>query len=153
MATVLASLLRFAAILAGYCAAALAASAFLHVLFFAATGFEPHEAPAYAMSSFVFSIPFVALFVAYFGFIPAIAVVLVGEVLGRRDWLYHAIGGGVVAGAFLAFVHGAADPDFEVAGPRMAAAVIGSGIVGGLAYWLVAGRGAGSWRDRSRPKA
>ena len=31
--------------------------------------------------------------------------------------------------------------------PRAIAAVIGGGMFGGIAYWLIAGRWAGSWRQ------
>ena len=50
-----------------------------------------------ATGSFVFSIPFVALFVAYFAFIPAVVAIVLGEILGKRDWLFYALAGGVVA--------------------------------------------------------
>lgn len=152
MSRILACLLRLAVILAGYGAAALAASAFLHVMVLAWAGFEPKDAPMLVAGSLVFSIPFVALFVAYFGFVPAVAVVLIGEVFDRRDWLTYVLGGGVVAGIFLAFLHGTSDPDAVLANPGAAAAVLGSGLVGGIAYWLVAGRWAGSWRAATSPE-
>ena len=34
--------------------------------------------------------------------------------------------------------------------PRFWAAMLGGGISGGIAYWLVAGRLAGNWRARLR---
>lgn len=151
MSRILAYLLRLFVILAGYVAACLAASAFLHVIVFAWAGFEPGDAPGFIAGSLIFSVPFVALFVAYFGFVPSVAVILIGEVLNRRDWLTYAIGGGVVAAVFLAFLYRNADPDFGVADPRWAATIIGSGLVGGIAYWLVAGIGAGSWRAPKEP--
>lgn len=143
MNRVVASLLRCAVIVCGYAVATLAASAFLHVVFFGWAGFEPEDAPALAAGSFAFSIPFVALFVAYFAFVPAAFVILIAEVLARRDWLFYAIGGGAVAAIFLAFPHHAADPDFEAANAGTMLFAIGSGIVGGFFYWLSAGRWAG----------
>lgn len=153
MNRILACLVRLAVMLVGYAAASLVASAFLHVVVFAAAGFEPKDAPSFLAGSFVFSVPFVALFVAYFGFIPSVAVILIGEVLGRRDWLTYAISGGAVAAVFLAFVRQAGDPDFTILDPGMAASVVGSGLVGGIGYWLVAGRRAGSWRAAAPPPA
>lgn len=144
-------LVRCIIILVGYAVASLVASAFLHVVFFASAGFEPKDAPALTLGSFVFSIPFIALFVAYFAFVPAAAVILVAEVLAKRDWLFYAVGGGVVAAVFLAFLHQAADPDFEVAGSGPMLAVFGGGIVGGFFYWLSAGRWAGGWYRRKDP--
>ena len=120
---------RFAVILAGYVAAALAASAFLNLVFLGSAGFSAEQAPMVATGSIVFSIPFVALFVAYFAFIPSIPVILVAEILGRRDWLSYAIGGAVIGLAVVGFFF----------------AIIGGGMVGGIAYWLIAGRWAGSW--------
>lgn len=138
-------LVRCIIILFGYAVASLAASAFLHVIFFAWAGFEPKDAPELTMASFVFSIPFVALFVAYFAFVPSAVIILIAELLAKRDWLFYAIGGGIVATVFLAFLHQAADPDFDVAGSGPMLAVIGGGIVGGFFYWLCAGRWAGGW--------
>ncbi len=47
-----------------------------------------------ATGSFIFSIPFVALFVAYFAFIPAVPAIVIAEILGKRDWLFYALAGG-----------------------------------------------------------
>src|SRR6185295_5971460 len=96
------------------------------------------------MGSIVFSIPFIALFVAYFAFLPAIPAILLSEILGKRDWLYHAISGAVVALVIVVFMRGAADAGNEaITDARFALALIGGGICGGIAYWLVAGRLAG----------
>jgi len=142
---VAAYLVRCVAILAGYIAASLGASAFLNLVFLGAA-FDAQDVPA-ASASMSFSIPFVALFVAYFAFIPAAAAILLAELLGRRDWLFYALGGGVVAAVFLGLVRYAGDADFAVSGVNPTLAVIGAGMVGGISYWLVAGRRAGSWRD------
>ena len=106
------------------------------------------------MGSVVFSIPFVALFVAYFAFLPAMPAILLSEILGKRDWLYHAISGDGVALVVVAFFRSAAAPgNNAITDPRFALALIGGGICGGIAYWLVAGRLAGNWRERVRPPA
>ena len=140
---------RFAVILAGYAVAALAASAFLHLLVLGAAGLQPGEAPPVFLRSLAFSIPFTALFVSYFAFLPAGAAILAGEVLGLRNWLFYALAG-AAAGFAVAMlfrqspmVGGIAEP--ALATPRFVASLIGCGIVGGLAYWLCAGRSAGSW--------
>jgi hypothetical protein len=85
----------------------------------------------------------VALFVAYFAFMPAAVVILISEILSRRDWLFYALSGAVVAAVFLGFVHQNVDSDLTE--PGAIAAVIGCGMVGGIFYWLSAGRWAGSW--------
>jgi hypothetical protein len=138
-------LVRLAVILFGYVVASLAASAFLNILFLASVGYAPEQMDPASNASLVVSIPFVALFVAYFAFMPTAVVVLIAETLGRRDWLFYALSGAVVAGAFLGIVDHAKDTIFAVWDPGAILAVIGGGIVGGIFYWLSAGRWAGSW--------
>ena len=145
MTRFIAYLVRFAVILFGYIVASLAASAFLNVLFLASLGYAPEHAHPTATASLYFSVPFVALFIAYFAFMPAAIVILISEIFRRRDWLFYALAGGVVAAVFLSFVHRNADINFDVTDPRAIAAVIGCGMVGGIFYWLSAGRWAGSW--------
>ena len=146
MRRIVAYLIRFAAILVGYVVAALAASAFLNILVLAHLGYTPADPEPTATASLYFSVPFVALFVAYFGFMPAAVVILIAELLSRRDWLFYALGGAVIALAFLGFVHRVADANFDVTETNARLAVIGAGMVGGIFYWLSAGRWAGSWR-------
>lgn len=159
MSRVLVYLGRFAVIILGYAAAALAASAFLHFLFLGSRGSVVHELQAVAADPFAFSIPFVALFVAYFAFMPSAALILLAEMLGRRDWLSHALGGAVVAAAVIGLFRLGAEPgpgdDLAATGQGVGpvAMLIGAGIVGGLGYWLVAGRFAGNWRARTRRAA
>ncbi|MER8535787.1 hypothetical protein NKH61_22990 [Mesorhizobium sp. M1005] len=144
-------LIRFAVILVGYGVASLAASAFLNIMFLASLGLITDETQPAAQASLWFSIPFVALFVAYFAFMPAAIAILVSEILGRRDWLFYALAGAVVSAVFLGFVHQTADANFEVTNTSVMLAVIGCGMVGGIFYWLSAGRSAGSWRQIGRP--
>ncbi|TIO06579.1 hypothetical protein [Mesorhizobium sp.] len=147
MNRLVAYLIRFAVILIGYGVASLAASAFLNIMFLASLGYTPEHAHPTATASLYFSVPFVALFVAYFAFMPAAIVILVSEILGRRDWLFYALAGAVVAVVFLGFAYQTADGNFEVTDPRAVAAVVGCGMVGGIFYWLSAGRWAGTWRQ------
>ncbi|MBN9219670.1 MAG: hypothetical protein J0I79_17135 [Mesorhizobium sp.] len=145
MTRFVAYIVRFAIILFGYAVAALAASAFLNVLFLASSGLMAHDQPHAVPASLIFSVPFVALFVAYFAFLPSVAVILVAEILGRRDWLFYALAGAVVAGVFLGLVDHADDTTFAVTNTSAIMAVIGGGMVGGIFYWFSAGRWAGSW--------
>jgi len=165
MNRVLAYLVRFAVIIAGYAVASLAASAFLNTVFFASAGFTVEGAPMVATGSLLFSIPFVALFVAYFAFIPSVPAILLAEILGKRDWLFYAVAGGIVAVIVLGFFWQAADEMYLVAealaeagqaetrsvmaDPGAALLMIAAGMFGGIGYWLVAGRSAGSWRQVS----
>ncbi|RVA04468.1 hypothetical protein EN939_29300, partial [Mesorhizobium sp. M7A.F.Ca.CA.002.05.1.1] len=68
-------LIRFTVILFGYAIASLAASAFLNILFLASLGYAPEQAQPAVTASLYFSIPFVALFVAYFALMPACIVI------------------------------------------------------------------------------
>lgn len=162
MSRVVSIIVRLFVMLAGYLAAALAASAFLHLLVLGSLGFTADQMPGIVAGSIVFSIPFVGLFVAYFALLPAIVVLAVAEALGRRDWLSYAIGGAAVGVAIAAMFwqgalpnardFGLADPqpvnDPTLSSPAFHALIVGGGVVGGLAYWLVAGRLAGNWRKR-----
>ncbi|PWJ80128.1 hypothetical protein C7441_11353 [Pseudaminobacter salicylatoxidans] len=157
MTGVLAIVLRLAVILLGYIGASLAASAFVNILMFGPLGMGPDGSIAPA---FIFTIPFTALFVAYFAFLPALLAVLATEFLGKRDWLTHALGGGAVALAAIGLMFAGmnATQDFGDEGfdlprldqPQMALLFVGAGLVGGIAYWLIAGRSAGSWRQDTR---
>jgi hypothetical protein len=155
MSRVLDYILRFAVILVGYAVATLAASAFVHLLFLGAAGFQPDESSAYVVGPLLFSIPFTALFVGYFAFLPSVVMILIGEVLGQRNWLFYALSGAAVGLAVIALfwqspmewdVQTNAEITFGTS--RFVGLMIGGGIVGGLAYWLCAGRFAGNWRDR-----
>lgn len=146
MRRIIAYLVRFAAILVGYVVASLAASGFLNILFLAHLGYTPSNPEPTATASLYFSVPFLALFVAYFAFVPAVIVILIAEILGRRDWLFYALGGAVIAIVFLGFAHTVADADFDISDTNARLALVGAGMVGGIFYWLFAGRWAGSWR-------
>lgn len=135
---------KFAHMVLGYLAAALAAGAFLNVIFLGAAGLmAPDMPPEVATGSMVFTIPFTALFVAYFAFVPAVIVMVLAELLGKRDWLFYALGGGFVALVFLGFAYQAGDPSFAYQDPLLPVSIIGSGLIGGIAYWFVTGRFAG----------
>lgn len=145
-------------ILLGYAGASLAASAFIHLMLLGSTGVEADAAPALLMGSILFSIPFIALFVAYFAFMPAAVAIGIGEVLGARDWLFYAIAGAVVGACVVALFWVWTPPSIELdaelvpprdpmmENPYVLFSLVGAGILGGVAYWAIAGRLAGGWR-------
>ncbi len=135
-------------ILAGYVVGSLAASGFLNVVMLAWFGLTLEETRLVATSSFFFSVPFAALFVAYLAFIPAAIAIAVSEIMAKRDWLFHALAGAVVAVIVLGFSRGEGAAFAEIADLNFALVVIGAGMCGGIGYWAVAGRGAGGWRLR-----
>ncbi|HEY4193209.1 MAG TPA: hypothetical protein VGM46_11240 [Mesorhizobium sp.] len=160
MNRVLTYILRFAVILIGYMVATLAASAFIQLLFLGSAGLRLGEAWELVTGSLLFSVPFTALFVGYFAFLPAVVLIVAGEVLGQRNWLFYALAGAAVGlavavlfwqSSMMADGMGQMNTDPAFSGPRFVGLMIGGGIVGGLAYWLCAGRSAGNWRVAAKP--
>jgi hypothetical protein len=166
MSTILVILGRLFVILIGYVAASVAASAFLNLVTVGAI-FPADELPTIVAGTF-FTTLFVAPFVAYIAFVPSVVVILLAEFFGRRDWLTYALAGGVVGIVVLGFFWQAAGNMYDVADalteaaqpletrqqltdPFVAMLMIGAGMVGGVAYWLVAGRMAGDWRRPTSP--
>lgn len=151
---------RLILILIAYLLAALAASAAMHLFILPTLGFSRDEAGAVITAAYVFSIPFVALFVAYFALFPSLVVIAIAELWSVRGWLYHALGGGAVGFALAVLFRTTAPDDMLEAGSdlqvippgnsifdlNLLAVMIGSGIVGGLVYWLIAGSTSGSWK-------
>jgi hypothetical protein len=140
---------RLIVILIGYIAASLAASAFLNLLLIGALGLPADVLPDAIRGSSIVAVPFVALFIAWLAFTPAVVLIAIAELAGKRDWLFHAIGGGLVAAVVTAgyFWTATGSGDRTAGNPVIALALTGSGLVGGIAYWAVAGRSAGEWRS------
>lgn len=146
MSRVFAYLLRFAHIILGYAAASLAASAFINVVFLGSQDWKPEEIAVVSGGALIFSIPFVALFVAYFAFMPAAVLILAAEIFSRRDWLTYALAGGATGVVVVGYFRQAAEEGYEaVNDPFILSATVAAGVIGGLAYWLVCGRYAGGW--------
>ena len=77
-------------------------------------------------------------------------VIAISEAARLRNFLYYGVGGALVG---LASYYGS-DVSMRLENTTDVAPVGNSlqlaaaaGIIGGLAYWLVAGRNAGRWRD------
>ena len=95
------------------------------------------------------------IFVSGFALLPAMIVALVTEAFSIRGALTYAIGGGLVG---LACYLGLVPFDtetlrFEGIVRRHLEIMTGAGIVGGLVYWMIAGRNAGAWRLPPRSPA
>lgn len=93
------------------------------------------------------------IFVSGFALVPAMLIALITEAFAIRSVLAYAIGGGAVGAAcYLGLVP--FDPDtfqFDGIVRRHLEIMTGAGIVGGLVYWLIAGRSAGAWRQPPPP--
>jgi|SRR5689334_506624 hypothetical protein len=88
------------------------------------------------------------IFVSGFALIPTLLIALITEVFAIRSVLAYAIGGGFVGLAcYLGLVPFDSDTfHFEGIVRRHLEIMTGAGIVGGLIYWMIAGRNAGAWR-------
>jgi hypothetical protein len=92
------------------------------------------------------------VFASGFALLPALLIALITEAFSIRSVLAYAIGGGVVGMAcYLGLVP--FDPEtltFDGIVRRHLEIMTGAGIVGGLVYWMIAGRNAGAWRAPPR---
>jgi hypothetical protein len=74
--------------------------------------------------------------------LPALAFIIVGEVAKIRSWLYYMIGGGLAL-ASVPLLARFGDVSTATAPPAVLWQVLATaGFVGGLVYWLIAGRRA-----------
>jgi hypothetical protein len=112
---------------------------------------DPFERMTFFAVSF-----FATSFVGATAFVPALLLIAIAEAMRLRSLLYYAAAGAVVG---LASYFGSdvglrlenttdVTPVFH---PLQLAAA--AGIIGGLMYWLLAGRNAGRWRAARQPSA
>ena len=93
---------------------------------------------------------FATSFAGAVAFLPALIVVVFAEIARMRSFIYYGVGGALVglASYFGTDISVRLENTTDVAPVsntiQLAAA---AGIVGGLAYWLLAGRNAGRWRE------
>ena len=73
--------------------------------------------------------------------IPALLIVIVGEVARIRSWLYYLIGGGVAL-AIIPLLARVDPGTMTYALPALWHVFATAGFAGGLVYWLLAGRNA-----------
>jgi hypothetical protein len=74
--------------------------------------------------------------------VPAVLLVIVGEVARIRSWLYYMVGGGLSLG-LLPIAMAGGMPDAAAMPPAALWQVLATaGFAGGLTYWLLAGRTA-----------
>ena len=142
-------LVRFVAILAGFVAACLAASFFVNLLFASTiVALIPEFSEAARPTLFV-TVPFFALVVANLAFGAFLVVALAAEFLGWRSWLAHALAGAPVALYAGWRITETLDAPGAASDPGLMLITVAAGLVGGIAYWAVAGRNAGLWRDEA----
>jgi hypothetical protein len=98
-----------------------------------------------------FSVAFFATsFAGAVAFLPALLAIAVAEALRLRSFLYYAACGAVISllGYYGSDVSARLEDttDIEPVGHALQLAAA-AGIIGGLVYWLIAGRSAGRWRE------
>jgi hypothetical protein len=93
-------------------------------------------------------IVFGAIFVSGFALIPALLLVIISEGVGIRSFVFYAtagaVAGFVIYWSFAAADFGALSVNSNTR--REAEIMTGAGIIAGMVYWAIAGRGAGLWR-------
>jgi hypothetical protein len=112
---------------------------------------DPFERVTFFVVSF-----FATSFVGATAFVPALLLIVLAEAARMRSLLYYAAAGAAVG---LASYFGSNvelrlenTTDVSPVGHPLQL-VAAAGIVGGLAYWLLAGRNAGGWRKPAPPSA
>ena len=88
------------------------------------------------------------ILVSGFALMPALIMALVTEAFSIRHSLAYAVAGGI-AGlcCYLAFIpFDTVNMTFNGIIRRHLEVMVGAGILGGVIYWMIAGRNAGAWR-------
>jgi hypothetical protein len=91
------------------------------------------------------------ILVSGFALLPALIIALVTEAFSIRHILAYAVAGGI-AGlcCYLAFIpFDTVNMTFNGIVRRHLEVMVGAGILGGVIYWMIAGRNAGAWRSPS----
>ena len=106
---------------------------------------DPFERISFFIVSF-----FATSFVGAVAFLPALVVFVIAEAVRLRNFLYYGVGGALVG---LASYYGSDisvrlenTTDVAPVGNALQLAAA-AGIIGGLVYWVIAGRNAGRWRE------
>jgi hypothetical protein len=104
--------------------------------------------PFERVSFFVFAF-FATSFVGAAAMLPALVLIVFSEIARMRSIIYYGVAGAVVglAAYFGSDISARLDntTDMTPVGHALQLAAA-AGIIGGLAYWLIAGRRAGAWR-------
>jgi hypothetical protein len=90
--------------------------------------------------------------VSGFALLPALIAVLITEAFYIRNILAYAVAGGL-AGlcCYLGFIpFDTVSWSFDGIVRRHLEVMVGAGILGGVIYWMIAGRNAGAWRGSER---
>lgn len=154
-----------AVVVAGYLAACLAASICGHALALFQGGIGGIGGLSEVVGPLWISLPLVAVIAGMFAVVPAGAAIVAAEAFSLRSPFYFALAGGVAGAVALLMLGGVTTtlngiaaalndqppPAASQASLMMALPIVSAGIICGLVYWAIAGRGSGSWRVVSAP--
>jgi hypothetical protein len=94
-------------------------------------------------SGIVLQVAVMTSFLGYFAFLPAMPLIVWAELAGKRGWLFYTLAAGAIAVLLMALSWGGERP---IGGdPSFSLITLGAALIGGITYWLVAGRSAGKW--------
>jgi len=88
-----------------------------------------------------------------FAVVPALVLIVISEALAIRSLLAHAFAGGVLGlvSYFKWVSPEGGSLQFSFIMPHHLQVLAAAGVVAGMVYWLITGRGAGNWRPRPAP--
>lgn len=149
--TIMSLIGRLFVIFLAFCAACLVAGAIVvfAVLFPELSALDTGEINPDAINVLI---GFGFIFISGFALLPAIIIVAITEAFNIRSVVAYALGGAVVGLAcYLGLIpFDPATMHFDGIVRRHLEVMSGAGIVGGLIYWVIAGRNAGRWREPRR---
>ena len=153
MENVIRLLMRFVLVPLGYFAAAVAATAVVLVGWWqfadATMGARPDNHD-FAMLGLVIAGPILLMVMLGNILLPASIGILISEALALRSWVFHVLNGIVSAWLGWQFFGSETGTGMPLDQPLV---VIAAGIVGGFAYWAVAGFSAGFYKPVFRSEA
>ncbi len=122
-------------------------------------GWHPYDGGFGQDIGFTIAVFFASSFTGAVGLLPAAILIALSEAFKIRSLLVHAtVGAALLVAGY--YATGLAPPNYEesIDHPpppisRAAEIVAAGGAVFGLAYWVIAGRNAGRWRERRTPSA
>ncbi len=122
-------------------------------------GWHPYDGGFGEGIGFTIAVFFASSFTGAVGLLPAAILIALAEAFKVRSLLAHlAVGAVLLAAGY--YASGLAPPSYEelIDRPpppisRAAEIVAAGGAVFGFAYWAIAGRNAGRWRERRQPRA
>ena len=141
---VLAQILR---IIVGFILAVIAGGLFLAYGFF--QGLDAHTDPLTLGATVGAGLVWASI-LGGMAFVPALAAVVLSEVFRLRGIVFHLAAGGVIA--FGLWTLGQAPQPHDAGLAPGSVVAVAAGFIAAFAYWIVAGRQAGCWRnDRLTP--